>query len=71
MIPRCVALDQLSPQATLVCHPSLFFLYVGEHDLENHTWPEIADHLWALVNYIIPVSHPRAFVISQLLWFPK
>lgn len=58
-------------QPALVCHPSVLFLHVGENDLEALTSPEIADHLWALVNYIISLSHPRAIIISQLLWFPK
>ena len=49
----------------------MLFLHIGENDLEDLTWPEIADHLWALVTYVISVSHPRAIIISQLLWFPK
>ena len=55
----------------IVCQPSVLFLHVGENDLEDLTSPEIAHHLCALVNYIISLSHPRAIIISQLLWFPK
>jgi len=29
--------------SALNTHPSILFLHIGENDLENLTWPEIAD----------------------------
>ena len=73
-VPRCVDSRHwinCHLQPALVCQPSVLFLHVGENDLEDLTSPEIAHHLCALVNYSISLSHPRAIIISQLLWFPK
>ena len=30
---------------------------------------ELVNHLWALLQYIRAVAHPRVIIVSQLLWF--
>jgi len=48
----------------------IVYLHIGENDILHLDADVLVDQLWALVQYIRAVAHPRAIIISQLLWFP-
>jgi len=57
-------------QPAVGCRPAIVFLHVGENDIRHLDTDVLVDQLWALVQYIRAVAHPRVIVLSQLLWFP-
>ena len=57
-------------QPALGCSPVIVFLHVGENDIRHLEADVLVDQLWALVQYIRAVAHPRVIIICQLLWFP-
>jgi len=57
-------------QPALRCRPAIVYLHIGENDILHLDVDVLVDQLWALVQYIRAVAHPRAIIISQLLWFP-